>query len=162
VFWEPPTDHDPMNTRDLLQQRWRQRRDLFLLPDVVVHDVLRDEVAPVFPEVRPPKRTERLVESTLRNLADEILGTSEIADYVSTMRQLREQEALFSFLDVNYMRPRRVGDPPFQETIEDLRVALPRLREKVTPPTDFARLLAALVWADELADDGYRDARVTP
>jgi hypothetical protein len=140
--------------RHLRTHRRTHRRILAALPDEQVTSAARllRELQPA-----PAAALDRPVfERLVRDAAEQVIGGQ---------RQLFLRHAARSdYTRLEALLPRR----PEGGSPDHLREALGRLDEAKTAPElpgtaeDWQTLAALLLWADELAGDGYRDARTQP
>jgi hypothetical protein len=153
---------DPFETKDLDELRTRQRHTLRLIPDVLL-----ENYAPKTP-VQATSRDTGMLERELRAMADALQG-EELTDLPERWGDRTRSAVVFEFMDraagqVTLQYPGRVQKHVFSDTVESMRR---QVEDSVT--TELAaevasvvmRFLHLLVWADNLAADGYRDPRLS-
>ncbi len=151
----------PFETKGLDELRSQQRRALRLVPDWYV-----ELYAPKQPVERPSGDT-GLLENEVRACANEV--QKELTDLPGHWEKRVPQEVLFKFLQDNgteivLSQRGRVAAYVFTDIVESMRRPVQEARVVGEPTAEVAaplmRYLHLLAWADDLADDGYRDPRL--
>lgn len=151
----------PFETKARDELRAQQRLALRLVPDWLV-----ELYAPTRPVGRPSGDT-GLLENELRALADDV--EAELNDLPQRWEERVRQEVLFKFLQDNgteivLSQRGRITAYVFNHIIESMRRPVHDAEMVGEPAAEVAaplmRYLHLLVWADDLADDGYRDPRL--
>jgi hypothetical protein len=147
----------PFDTRETAKRRSQQRRELRLVDEWIVKRAARDPGSPV-----PVSESSRgLIEEALRDEADrlraaipdETLATmarferAEAAHRFAVETQTRKGEAQLFGVDFG-VRQKNEADASRRSTYPD---------DELVPILSY---VTALVIADEVADDGYRDPRL--
>jgi hypothetical protein len=155
---------NPFRTEALVERRAEQRRQLRLIDPWIVTGVA--EHAP-FPSVEIDPLDRPLLEGQLRELADtEAAGVSD--DLVRRMGDYEVADLLEKFLRATWKPGHRMPPQPMRPDVSAIVTSYEEQKVRsVTgeypPPPEgrhLARLVAFSLWADELADDDYRDPRL--
>lgn len=155
---------DPFETKDLDELRARQRRSLRMVPDWLFNIYAPSDG----PSAVPPDVI-ALLESELRSEAEN--ARKELDDDLLTrMEEHTRKEMLVDFMSRHDTAVRlesafrAMPSRIFGVRVTELRAEFSRVAIHEGPEPEaaasLARYVRLLAWADDLADDGYRDPRL--
>jgi hypothetical protein len=150
----------PFKTRELMRQRSRQREALRLLEDDVVRRAAEGMGAPI--DVDEDDRD--LIEWDLRKSADEI-REGPLAPVISELSIVPRAEIMSEFYQATYLGRRGKAEALGLNAGQAARETVKRLEDTPVSDDDAVGVfdyVLLLVFADEVADDGYRDPRLPP
>ena len=144
----------PFMTKQDVKRRRRQRRLLAALPDGAVKPIADLGPLPATPDPG-------LVEEMLREQADAV--TKKATHLIDGVKKRSALSSTLEYVHHAQNRQNRVLTESFA-VFEERLVALQKANRSdgtdLTTDRDFVQLVALLIWADDLAPDGYADRRV--
>ncbi len=154
---------DPFETKALDELRSKQRRLLRMVPDWLFEIYAPSEKI-VGSSVSAP------LEEELRSEADAAWEKLDV-DFTKRMKEARCTEILADFLSQQDKSGVQIGSAGrtfpsniFERRVAELRAQSTRAAIHDEPERDLAvplaRYVRLLIWADDLASDGYRDPRL--
>ena len=150
----------PFVTRELIEKRRSQREELRLVADLDIRRAVEGKEIPP-PDEALPASDRLMIESELRDYADSLRSEGDLSGVLQERALVTQAEVLRRW--ANGVRA-AIGAPVAQvrgEFVNCWNTAADQVSTQRANDETLLKYVATLILADEAADDGYRDPRLT-